>query len=260
MFYITISNGLLKNGHRKKMGSSVWEYMWLIDKITKIDDQGFGWIRGGNPIKLKELADDLENTIKTISKNLTKLEDAGYIKKILVPYGLIIKVSKAKKRFNQKVKPPEEEVLPKGETSLPKGKTCLNQKVKPIIDNINTTISVDKDNIPKGIAKAPDNRNPDIEFILNLFKEHYGIPIKPIKGKNGFDLNRGAAQRLVKQFSREGIKAMLEKVWQIQSKDKFCRISTNPLEFEKNIIWYKEYFSKERSSSANKLKVIDINL
>jgi DNA-binding transcriptional ArsR family regulator len=99
MFYITISNGLLKDGHRKRMGEAVLEFMWLIDRVTKVDDDGYGWILGGKPIKLEELATDLGVHRDTVSANLTRLEENGYIEKTRTPYGLSIKVVKAKKRF-----------------------------------------------------------------------------------------------------------------------------------------------------------------
>lgn len=101
-FYIEIANGLLQ-GHRKRMGSSVWEFMWLIDKITRVDEDGTGWVLGGKPIKLSEIAEDLEIREDHISQNLSKLEKEGYIVKIRTPHGLTIKVAKAKKRFGQKV-------------------------------------------------------------------------------------------------------------------------------------------------------------
>lgn len=103
MFYISISNGLLKDGHRAKMGSAVWEFMWFIDKVTKVDNKGMGWVLGGKPIKLEDMAKDLETHYMTISSNITKLEKAGYIKKIRTPYGLSIRVVQAKKNFNKRL-------------------------------------------------------------------------------------------------------------------------------------------------------------
>ena len=54
-FYIQIQNGLLRDGHRQRMGSAVWEYMWCLDKLTKIDDDGNGYVLGGKPVRLAEL-------------------------------------------------------------------------------------------------------------------------------------------------------------------------------------------------------------
>lgn len=99
-FYISVSNGLLKDGHRKKMGSSVWQFMWILDKITKIDDDGIGWVLGGKPIKLEEMSLGLHKNI--VSVNISKLEKSGYIKTRRTPYGMVISVMKAKKIFNKK--------------------------------------------------------------------------------------------------------------------------------------------------------------
>jgi len=102
MFYITISNGLLKDGHRKRMGESVWEFMWLLDKVTKIDESAGGWVLGGKPIKLRDIAKDLEVHDTTVSRSLRKLRDEGYIDLLHTPYGVVIKVWKAKKIFGGK--------------------------------------------------------------------------------------------------------------------------------------------------------------
>lgn len=98
-FYITISNGLIEGaGHRNRMGSAVWEFMWCIDRVTKIDSKGMGWVLGGKPINLKDI--DLGHA-NTISRNLNKLQAEGYIEIRRTPRGMVIKVCKAKKIFKQ---------------------------------------------------------------------------------------------------------------------------------------------------------------
>ena len=47
MFYISVSNGLLQGSHQARMGAAVWQFMWLIDKVTRIDADGWGWVLGG---------------------------------------------------------------------------------------------------------------------------------------------------------------------------------------------------------------------
>jgi hypothetical protein len=101
MFYIQISNGLLQSGHRKRMGEAVWEFMWCIDHVTKIDDDGLGWVLGGKPINLKDLTKDMEVHYTTVSRNIQKLVREAYIMVSYAPYGMIIKVCKAKKRFKK---------------------------------------------------------------------------------------------------------------------------------------------------------------
>lgn len=102
-FFIEITNNLLDPKHRKKMGTAVWEFMWCLDKITKIDDEQIGWVYGGRPIKLKEISHDIGISEPKVSKNLNKLQREGYLTLLRTPYGLVVKLWKAKKRFNQKV-------------------------------------------------------------------------------------------------------------------------------------------------------------
>src|ERR1700682_2229291 len=101
MFYIQISNGLLQGAHRKQMGEAVWEFMWCIDKVTKIDEDGTGWVLGGKPIKLKELTGAMQVHATTVSRNLNKLQKFGYLGLVRTPYGIKIKVNKAKKVFKK---------------------------------------------------------------------------------------------------------------------------------------------------------------
>ena len=102
MFYIQISNGLLQGAHRKQMGEAVWEFMWCIDKVTKVDEDGTGWVLGGKPIKLKDLTGPMQVHATTVSRNLNKLQKFGYLGLVRTPYGIKIKVTKAKKIFKKK--------------------------------------------------------------------------------------------------------------------------------------------------------------
>jgi len=106
-FYITISPGLLRDRHRQRMQvnqktSGVWLYLWLLDKVTKIDKEtGYGFVLGGKPIKTEEI--DLGYDIKTIRKILKKLESEGYLITRRTPYGKIIYITKCKKKFGYKI-------------------------------------------------------------------------------------------------------------------------------------------------------------
>ena len=85
------------------MGSAVWEFMWCIDKITKINNKGEGIVLGGKPIKLREIGMGHDNTV---SRNIAKLDKEGYIKTVRTAYGLIIRVQKAKKKFGKRAESP----------------------------------------------------------------------------------------------------------------------------------------------------------
>jgi DNA-binding transcriptional regulator YhcF (GntR family) len=100
-FYIPISNGILTKSHRNKIGIAIWEFMWLIDRITRIKGEE-GFVLGGKPINLEDMAKDLGLSGKTLSRNLHKLEKESYIKTRRTPYGIVFNVLKAKKIFNKR--------------------------------------------------------------------------------------------------------------------------------------------------------------
>ena len=50
-YFIEITNNLLDPKHQKAMKESVWLFMWLIDKMTSITEEGIGRVLGGKPIK-----------------------------------------------------------------------------------------------------------------------------------------------------------------------------------------------------------------
>lgn len=172
-FYIEITNNLLDPKHRKKMGTAVWEFMWCLDKITKIDENQVGWVYGGKPIKLKEIQKEIGITESKISKNINKLKKEGYLNVVRVPHGIIISVNRAKKRFAQKGKSD----LPKRENqSVQKGKSNIRQDIKDKTNNINIC----------------DQKSPHKKFIEFFYRETQRIRgIKPIiTGKDAKNLKR----------------------------------------------------------------------
>lgn len=153
---ISISNGILTADHRNRIGSSLWEFMWLLDKTTKIDNEKKGYVLHGKPIKLIELAKQMGVTEMTVSRNLHKLEGQRYIDITRTPYGLVIKVNKAKKRFNKKVE------------SEPK-RTNINVESPNENDRSNKIITVDNTittNVVRG--KAPVQ---EVSDLISYLKE-----------------------------------------------------------------------------------------
>lgn len=167
MFYITVSNGLLKDGHRKRMGSAIWEFMWCLDKITKIDSKGDGYVLGGKPVKLEEFGFDVD--VDTIGANLAKLEEAGYIKRTRTPYGTVIKVMRAKKRFNQK---PNSFGSDREKLVSPREKLVSNKTVS--IDNTVDSIapaSPPPFSYQEYLKKMQEDKRPSIRFIAFYLKK-----------------------------------------------------------------------------------------
>jgi hypothetical protein len=102
-FFIEITNNLLEPKHRKAMKESVWLFMWLLDKMTSITEEGIGKVLGGKPIKFEEVKKDLGISIRTYRRWTNQLKKAGYVNLLRTPYGCVITVNKAKKRFGRSV-------------------------------------------------------------------------------------------------------------------------------------------------------------
>jgi uncharacterized phage protein (TIGR02220 family) len=103
-FPIKIWSGILANNHMKKINNSLWEFIWLINKITKEED-GLGYVLKGIPIKIDDIANDLNRCRKTVQRHLKRLEKHGYINLKRTGYGYIITVNKSKKFKHQSIKP-----------------------------------------------------------------------------------------------------------------------------------------------------------
>jgi hypothetical protein len=96
-FGIYVKNDLLEPKHVQQMGEAVWLYMWLLDKMTTVNENGAGKVLGNKPIKFSEIVEDLGVSRQTYGRWVDKLRATGYINTLRTPLGLIITVNKAKK-------------------------------------------------------------------------------------------------------------------------------------------------------------------
>jgi DNA-binding MarR family transcriptional regulator len=99
-FYFPVYSGLLTAQHRERIGPAIWEFLWLVSKVTKeIEEEGETWgiVLGGKPVKLAEIAAELGESERTAKRNIARLKDEGYIETVRAPYGEIYKVRKSKK-------------------------------------------------------------------------------------------------------------------------------------------------------------------
>jgi len=99
---IHIKNDLLEQKHVIQMDSSLWLYMWLIDKMTSIGEDGIGKVLGGKPICYTEIKEELGISERKYNRWISKLRLSGYIFTKRAPNGLIIAVNKAFKTFGKK--------------------------------------------------------------------------------------------------------------------------------------------------------------
>lgn len=129
------------------MGSSVWLYMWLLDKMTSVDEEGIGLVLGGKPIKHEDFEDNLKLERRTYARYVKKLEECGYIATTRTPYGLVFRVFKAEKIFGSSKKTVKKRVensknrYDKNVTSHTKNGTSLSKTVTS-----NKTIQIDNTN------------------------------------------------------------------------------------------------------------------
>ena len=139
-FYIEITNNLLDPKHRQAMKESVWLFMWFLDKMTSITEEGIGQVLGGKPIKYKDVKDDLGISEKTYNRWISNLKKQGYINSKRTPYGCAISVNKAKKRWGKRIRERSKmtDLLDKNGTS--------NKTIS--VDN-NNNIIVDKKNLKR---------------------------------------------------------------------------------------------------------------
>lgn len=87
-------NGILE--HCERIGPALWEFVWLLDKIT-VEKDGKGIVLGGAPVKIARIAGDLGRCDRTIRSNLDRLQDNNYIKRTRTPFGFTIEVLNSRK-------------------------------------------------------------------------------------------------------------------------------------------------------------------
>ncbi|MCX6811992.1 MAG: hypothetical protein NT039_04895, partial [Candidatus Berkelbacteria bacterium] len=102
-FYIEVTNNLLDPKHRSAMKEAVWLFMWYLDKMTSIDEKGLGWVLGKKPIKYNDVKQDLGISVRTYRRWTDQLKAKGYTNVLRTPYGCVISVNKARKRFGRSV-------------------------------------------------------------------------------------------------------------------------------------------------------------
>jgi hypothetical protein len=116
-FPLPVWNGILD--HYNKMGPAIWEFLWLLDKITYEDENGVGWCLATKnkvrPIKASEIAKDLGKSADAVSEMLRRLSRWKYIQRVRTPYGDRIGVNHSRKfgvwskhpRSKQSIEPAE---------------------------------------------------------------------------------------------------------------------------------------------------------
>jgi len=144
-YYIEVANNLLDPSHQKNMGQAVWLFMWFLDKMTSISEEGTGSVLGGKPIKFEEVVEDLGVSERTYGRWISILKKNGYIKATRTPYGYSVKVYKAKKRFAQRYDKNGGSKVKRDTTHSPRDTTKVVGRYDKVADVIKTRQGQDKD-------------------------------------------------------------------------------------------------------------------
>lgn len=192
-FYIRVKNDLIETKHWENMGIAVWLYLWLIDKITSISEQGVGLVLGGKPITHEDLvADGLELPSSTYHRYVATLRNAGYISTKRTTNGLIIKVLKSKKRITR---------IDKSQPEITKQKSDLSKMGPDLSKVINLKAENDKSiyNVLDSAVDSAMTLHKEIDKEKNIFQ---------IKNP---DVLTHALRNLQKDFPTKEVKKEYEK-------------------------------------------------
>lgn len=159
-FGIEIKNNLLDPKHVQSMGQAVWLYMFLVDKMTSISEEGIGRVLGGRPVKYEEIKTELGISRRTYVRWIAQLLKYPYIETTVAPYGIIFRVLKAYKRFSRKQEVRHK--LLEVRHKLYRGAPQTAHVIKTLQDNTkDSKLFIKKD-------RRGEDRLPDSEFLKKL--------------------------------------------------------------------------------------------
>lgn len=204
---IYVKNDLLDKKHFDTFGTSpLWLYLWLLDKMTSVDENGTGKVLGGKPIKYDEIKKELGLSERSYNRYTKLLRDNNYIVTTKTMYGLIFVVNKATKIFGSKRDTPK---LATPDT--PKSVKRTAKVAEPIRQSGGTNKTIQYNNTKTiQVAKATKQSfgNEDINAILDVFK---GLPLTQIKRQ------RQSAHNLVRRHGFEKALRLAKYSLEIQS-------------------------------------------
>lgn len=234
-FGIYVKNNLLEPKHIENMGEAVWLYMWLLDKITSINENEIGKVLGGQPISYSMINSELGLSERTYQRWVSKLRETGYIRSIRTPYGLVITVNKAEKIFSSKrtaksggtkvlrdtpkVAEPKKSVPPNMSPSPAKSGAETDKyggSNKTIQDNTNTIQTTNVVADGSGLPPLPSYGKPEINELFEYWAQQcqYNIETRVAN-------NRRAASNLYKKYGTEKMHRLIEGVSMAQN-DRFA--------------------------------------
>lgn len=207
-YFVNVSNGLLDEEHQIKIAEGLWMYFWLLDKVTKIDDEGNGIVLGGKPIKLEEI--NIVAHLRTKRRAVHLLVKGGYVITKRTPYGQIFKVTKSKKLYGAKVGENKQRELPQIGRSE-KERTTTNREVCKV-ERVDKNGRLDRTNMSTHPPRDRTNMSTVIKTIqydntIDIYK-HYQEKIN--KGSKLLDKAKDKIKARLKVYSLEDLKKAMD--------------------------------------------------
>lgn len=120
-----VASGLLEAKHVRGMGSSIWCFLWCIDRTTRDRQEEtncWGQVLGGASIQVERIAGELGLAERTVRSQLSHLQAGGYIRLTRCSYGQRIEVARSIKwryaRSRSKRPDPAPPILPEPPRTL----------------------------------------------------------------------------------------------------------------------------------------------
>jgi hypothetical protein len=231
-FGIYVKNDLLEPKHYLAMGEAIWLYLWLLDRMTSVNENGVGKVLAGRPITYAMVAEDIGVSRQVYVRWMKQLRQAGYIQTLRTPVGLCITVQKAQKIFgNRSIKSDTSPEVKKGSiknstspkrsakndtSDVSKSKHLMRQNRASnnnnTINNTNTIQTTTDVVGPDGLGPKPVYGKPEINELFSYWSKECGYDIE-----TRVTANRRAASSLLKKHGAEKLKSMIRGVSMTQS-------------------------------------------
>lgn len=264
-FGIYVKNDLLEPKHYQNMGEAIWLYLWLLDKMTSVNENGVGKVLGNQPVTHELIAADLGIHRNTYGKYVKRLREAGYIQTLRTPYGMIITVTKATKIFKKRsTQPSASKELKQKHTNVGNSKSDAHDtvpkmhtkrgsdahervhEIKTIQDN--TSDNTITTNVVSEPAK-PDRRKPEINELFDYWAQvcQYNI-------ESRIKQNRYAASSMLKKYGPEKLHRLIDGVSMAHS-DQYAPQISDFVELQQKVTRLVAWGKKKHGVKTGGLKI-----
>jgi hypothetical protein len=249
-YFISIKNDLLEPKHWKAMGESVWLFMWLLDKMTSISEDGVGKVLGGKPVKSEDVTKDLGCHPQTYRNYFRTLLEGKYINSRRTPYGIVISVNRADKIFGSTKK----EIVKKVSITMDRDSEHL---LRDSEEPINAGDSEEPINTKKTIQPRQYKDNTILATTSLVIQEVFHIfqEINPTINY-GNTTQRRAIEDLVKRFGAEKTAGYAKAAVAVYGK-RYAPTITTPYMLKEKLSQLGAYYKRQKDTTSSKVGFID---